>query len=123
MKTQYKWLLTKAAIITIFVTIIVLAEINIYAVTVATTMMVCVMIMLAKRMRKAYPRDERTKKLGAYAAAYSWIITLLTASFLFWVDHLSLYSLTVKQAILIIGAVMLGSQILIQWHFMRRGDA
>jgi uncharacterized membrane protein len=104
------------------VAIISLAEINTWAVGVATTVIICIIILFAKKMRSAYVRDERTKKLGAFAAAYSWMFTLITVSFLFWIDHLGIYLFAVNEVSLITGAVMIFSQILAQWYFMRKGD-
>jgi hypothetical protein len=122
MKNQHKWLLMKAAIITLFISLIALAEIDVYAVSIIATVFICVMILSARRMRKAHVKDERIKKIGAYSGAYSWMITLIAVSMIFWIDHLGLYVLSVKQAVLIIGAIMLATQIGFQWIFMKRGD-
>ncbi len=123
MKNDHLWIITKVVVLVIFAGLVFVAEAATYAVPVIVSMLVAFMIAASARLRKkAYRRDERTKKVGAYAAAYSWMITLMTVSFLFWVEHLGLYGLTVKQVVLIIGAVMLITQISFQWHFMRKGD-
>lgn len=121
-KTQQKWLLVKAAIVTLFISIIVLAEISTYTIAITIIFILCIMILFTKKMKSAYVRDERTKKLGAFAAAYSWMLTLIVISLIFWIDHLNLYILTVKETVLITGAVMIFSQIFVQLFFMRKGD-
>ena len=121
-KTQQKWLLVKAAIVTLFISIIVLAEISTYTIAITIIFILCIMILFTKKMKSAYVRDERTKKLGAFAAAYSWMLTLIVISVIFWIDHLNLYILTVKETVLITGAVMIFSQIFVQLFFMRKGD-
>lgn len=40
----------------------------------------------ARRYRKGPVKDERTIKIGAYGLSYSWLITLILISLLFWVE-------------------------------------
>ena len=40
-------------------------------------------------------KDERTKKLSAYGITYSWFVTLVFLSVLFWVDYFNVLKLTV----------------------------
>lgn len=75
-----------------------------------------------KRMADVPESDERTKKLGAYAATYSWLLTLVFITLLFWVDNLAVVKLTVTQALGTTLLVMLLTMSVFRWYFSRKGD-
>jgi uncharacterized BrkB/YihY/UPF0761 family membrane protein len=75
-----------------------------------------------KRMADVPESDERTKKLGAYAATYSWLLTLVFITLLFWVDNLAVVKLTVTQALGTTLLVMLLTMSVFRWYLNRKGD-
>ena len=68
-------------------------------------------------------RDERTRKIGAFAAAYSWVVTIVFITMLFWLNHLEIWKMTVQQALGLTLYVMIFVTLIFQWHLKRKGDA
>ena len=77
---------------------------------------------MKKRTADMPESDERTKKLGAYAATYSWLITLVLIAVLFGVDYFNIFKLTVTQALGTTLFVMVLSMNVFRWYFGRKGD-
>ncbi|MBN1763103.1 MAG: hypothetical protein JW878_08540 [Methanomicrobia archaeon] len=92
--------------------------------TVISMITVVLLIWFARWKRPAdVPEsDERTKKLGAYAATYSWLLTLVFITLLFWVDNLAVVKLTVMQALGTTLLVMLLTMSVFRWYLNRKGD-
>ncbi|SFM47185.1 hypothetical protein [Methanolobus profundi] len=76
----------------------------------------------AKRYRNGPVKDERTIKIGAYGLSYSWLITFILISLLFWVEEFGLAQLTVKNVLAILMVTMLVTAKGIQWYLFRKGD-
>ncbi|MBN2094887.1 MAG: hypothetical protein JW727_02465 [Candidatus Aenigmarchaeota archaeon] len=70
----------------------------------------------------AYKGDERTRKIWAYSAAYSWWLTYIAIAILFWVDYLKLADLTVGAVLGILLFTIAITQIIIGWILSRKGD-
>lgn len=71
--------------------------------------------------KKKFPADERTKTLGAYAAAYSWMSTLVVVSGFYIMSHYGHLTLTVAEAMGYVFATMILTLLLFQIYFSRRG--
>ena len=67
-------------------------------------------------------RDERTKKLAAYGITYSWLLTLVVITVLFWVQYFELAELTANGVLGILLFFMIISANVFRWYFMRKGD-
>lgn len=76
----------------------------------------------ARRYRKGPIKDERTVKMGAYGLSYSWLITFILISLLFWIDLFDIVHLTVKQILAILMFTMIITAKGIQWYLFRKGD-
>ncbi|MEZ5334524.1 MAG: hypothetical protein R2741_04420 [Methanolobus sp.] len=76
----------------------------------------------ARRYRNGPVKDERTIKIGAYGLSYSWLITFILISLLFWVEEFEIAELTIKQVLAILMITMLVSAKGIQWYLFRKGD-
>jgi len=66
-------------------------------------------------------QDERTRKLGAIALSYSWLITFVTLNIIFWIDYLKIIGLTISQVLGIMLFVMVLSAGILQWILKRKG--
>ncbi|HHI04092.1 MAG TPA: hypothetical protein ENL45_00925 [Candidatus Woesearchaeota archaeon] len=75
------------------------------------------------RYKNMPERDERTRKIGAFAAAYSWVVTIVFITMLFWLNHLEIWKMTVQQALGLTLYVMIFVTLIFQWHLKRKGDA
>ena len=83
---------------------------------------IAVVVMRYWRFRDELESDERTKKLGAYGLAYSWLLTLIFLAILFWVDYLGLLALPVGGVLLVTILLMALSARIFQWYLFRQGD-
>ena len=75
-----------------------------------------------KRLRRGAIKDERTVKIGAYGLSYSWLLSLVLLSMLFWVDYMQLVQMTVTQVLGIMIFAMVFSAKGFQWYLFRKGD-
>ncbi len=57
--------------------------------------------------RKDPGTDERTRKLSAFAATYSWFITFMLVNILFLLDYFGRLTITVSQTLGVIFFIML----------------
>ncbi|MCQ1536321.1 hypothetical protein FTO70_11650 [Methanosarcina sp. KYL-1] len=67
-------------------------------------------------------RDERTKKLAAYGITYSWLLTLVLITILYWVEYFDLARLTAEAVLGILLFFMIISANVFRWYFMQKGD-
>ena len=80
-------------------------------------------VRIFRRGEEAYKGDERTRKIGAFASAYSWFLTLMAMVVLFWLDYLNVISLTVQYVLGIMIFFIIFSMLGFRWHLARKGDA
>ena len=87
---------------------------------------IVILMVLITYTRKKYPerymKDERTRKLSAYAASWSWLITFITVTILFWIDYVKYIDFSASQMINIIFWLMLSSLMIARWVVFSKGD-
>jgi len=66
-------------------------------------------------------QDERTRQLGSRAVSYSWLITLVIVTIIFWADYLDIIKVTLSQGLGIILFTMVLSAGILQWILKRKG--
>ena len=96
-----QWAVVQIALLAVLVFAVLWRGVNTRSVSTVISMITVVFVVWFlkwKRMGELPERDERTKKLGAYAATYSWLVTLMLIALLFWVDYLAVVILTVTDA-------------------------
>lgn len=71
--------------------------------------------------KKKFPTDERTKTLGAYAAAYSWMSTLVIVSGFYIMSHYGHLNLSLAQALGFVFTTMIVTLLLFQVYFSKKG--
>lgn len=67
-------------------------------------------------------KDERSKKISAWAASYSWILTIFALMIMFWVNKLNLIPLSTDLVIGLTYIVMVASLIIYKYYFNKKGD-
>lgn len=72
--------------------------------------------------RESPDQDERTRRIGAWGISYSWFLTLLFMTALFWLDYARVLVLTTGTALAVSVIVMAVSARLFQSYFFRKGD-
>jgi hypothetical protein len=78
----------------------------------------------ARLLRGNEPRgDERTRKLGAYAASWSWFSALSVASLLYLLEHWGMITLSADQALVAMLVTLLGTMVVFNAYYRKRGDA
>ncbi|MGC9445029.1 MAG: hypothetical protein ACP5E9_08930 [Candidatus Methanospirareceae archaeon] len=124
-KKRILWLMVWMAVLAGILFTVVWRGVN--SISVSTVISIIIAVLVAwfvrwRRMGELPERDERTKKLGAYAATYSWLLTLVLIAILYWVDYLAVVKLTVTQVLGLTLIVMVLSLNLFRWYNLRRGD-
>lgn len=90
-------------------------------ITMGMVMIVIGVVYMIKK-REGVVKDELTRKIADRAAAYSWLITLLTLLVVFWLNHFELIEFTVNAVITITYVVMVATMVVFQRVFWLRGD-
>ncbi|WP_440948395.1 hypothetical protein ACSAZL_09280 [Methanosarcina sp. T3] len=67
-------------------------------------------------------RDERTKKLASYGITYSWLLTLVLITVLYWVEFFEVAELSAETVLGILLFFMIISANVFRWYFMQKGD-
>ena len=91
------------------------------AITVGIILIASVLIRLIK-YRDLPEKDERTIKISNVALSYSWFLTLIFISVLFWVDYLDVVKMTVAEVIGAIYFVMIALALVFVRYFSWKGD-
>jgi hypothetical protein len=113
----------------LFILFSVVLQLQGYELPITTAVMVAGIVFLVRGMRimkygkTTVEGDERTRKIGAFASAYSWFLSLMAMAVLFWVDYLGLLSLSVQQVLGILLFFMIFTLLGFRWYLSRRGDA
>ena len=119
------WLIVKVAVLATLMLAVLWQGVNTVSVSAVISIIIAAIIVGFVRLKRTADvpeSDERTKKLGAYAATYSWLLTLVLIALLFWVDYFNLFKLTVTQALGTTLFVMVLSMNVFRWYFGKRGD-
>jgi len=119
------WMIAQAAVLAALLLAVLWSGANTVSVSAMMSMIIAVLIVWVVRWKRTVDvpeRDERTRKLGAYAAAYSWLLTLVLIAVLFWVDYFTVVTLTVAQALGATLFVMVLSMNVFRWYFSGKGD-
>jgi hypothetical protein len=80
------------------------------------------MYYLRVRHPDRYKKDERTNRIGAYAASYSWFVTYLAVAILYLLDYTGYLRVPASVAISTIFALMAVTIIAFRWHLSLKGD-
>ena len=80
------------------------------------------LVYLKGRYPERYQKDERTKKIGAYAASYSWFATFIAVAALYWLDYLGYAKMPGGVALAMVFALMAFTIVFFRWFFSRKGD-
>ncbi len=67
-------------------------------------------------------KDERSRKIGAWAASHSWIVTVLALVLIFWVNKLNIIPLGTDAVIGLTYIVMVVSLLGYKYYFDKKGD-
>ena len=124
-KKSMRWAVVQIVLLAVLVLAVLWRGVNTEGVSIVISMITVVLLIWFvkwKRMNELPERDERTKKLGAYAATYSWLVTLMLIAGLFWIEYLAVVTLTVTQVLGVTLLVMVLSLNLFRWYFLRKGD-
>lgn len=119
------WLLAKVAVLAALLLLVLWSGVNTVSVSAVISMLIAIIVvgfLRWKRTAEVPESDERTKKLGAYAATYSWLFTLVLIAVLFWVDYFTVVKMTVAQVLGITLFVMVLSMNVFRWYFGKEGD-
>ena len=94
------------------------------SISVASSIVAVVLMTTLVRWKKpeAYKKDERIVKLSSYAGTWSWYVSLLAVTALFWTNYLGILNWNASDVISAIFFVMVSSILAFRFYFMKRGD-
>ena len=124
MEKGTKWLIFKATLILVMLGLMFFKEINEQLITIAISMIMVMILITFLRFKypEKYKKDERLEKLSAYAVSWSWTVSLMIVTFVYWLNYLDYISLTADQIITIIFLTMVITIVLFRIYFMRKAD-
>lgn len=67
-------------------------------------------------------KDERSKKVSAWAASYSWFVTVLALVALFWANRFGIITLDTELTIGSTYIIMVSTIVLFKLYFNSKGD-
>ncbi|MCX9012773.1 MAG: hypothetical protein OIN66_16855 [Candidatus Methanoperedens sp.] len=74
------------------------------------------------KFRDEPEKDERAIKIGTFAMAYAWLVTMGVLALLVWLDYNNLVKMTAFQALMVTYSVSLLAAGVFVWYFRRKGD-
>lgn len=77
---------------------------------------------LRKKRPDSMKKDERSRKIGAFSASWSWIVTVFALMIMFWVNRLNIFPLGANEVIGLTYITMVASLIVLKYHFNKKGD-
>ncbi len=118
-----KWLVFKAAMIGVMLALLLWRSFDQMSITVSMSIVVTIaaIMLMRKKYPERYRKDEMTRKIGTYSASWSWMITLVVVTFLFWFDYLGMMPLSASNVILIVFVTMVSTVIVFRAVLMRKG--
>ena len=90
-------------------------------ITIGMVMIVVGVVGMIKK-HQGVAKDELTRKIADRAAAYSWVITLITLLVVFWLNHFGIVRFSVNAVIGITYVIMVATMIFYQKLFWKKGD-
>lgn len=91
-------------------------------ISVNITAIIVVMSFFRRRYPEKYIRDERTKKLGAYAVSWSWQLSYMLVAVLILADYLGYFSMPAGALLGVIFFFMTATMLIFRWYFLRKED-
>jgi apolipoprotein N-acyltransferase len=86
---------------------------------------IAIIVVLVTYRRKKDPEkdivDERMKKLGSTAAAYSWTATFVMVSIFYWFYYLKIVEMPGEVAVALIFAFMAATLMIFRFYLNRKG--
>jgi hypothetical protein len=84
------------------------------------TVFIVVSVLRYNRYGAGIVQDERTRKIGAKALSYSWLLTFILINGLFWIDYLNIFDIGLRASLGLILFAMTISGAGLQ-YLMKRG--
>ncbi|MBU0757793.1 MAG: hypothetical protein KKF44_07005 [Nanoarchaeota archaeon] len=125
MKKDYKKMLAiKSGLIIIMLGLLIWKKPGSESISVAMSIIMVLIATTFLRLKKpdSYKQDERTKKLYGKVISASWLVTLLSVTLLYWNNYLKIIYIPVDVLITMIFVIMVASNILFRFYYMRKGD-
>lgn len=127
MKNEYKSRLTIGLVLLLLGIALEIIKKGVYSlVTNLLTLFGLILIMTSVirhlKFRDEPEKDERTTKIGTFAMAYAWLVTMGVLALLVWLDYNNPVKMTAFQALMMIYSVSLLAAGVFVWYFKRKGD-
>jgi hypothetical protein len=124
-KKEIKWLLVKIVLIVILLALLLFKDRSPQAISIAVSILMVMVLITFFRLRnpEKYKSDERLEKLSSRATAWSWLLTLILVTVLYWLQSLEYIAITGTGIITLVFFVMVISQVWFRLYFFKKGVA
>ena len=121
MKKENKWLVFKIFLIVVMLALALFKGLNETTISIAISMLMVLILITFLRFKypEKYKTDERTEKLSAYSVSWSWMVSLVVVTFIYWLNYLQYINLAAETIILIIFLTMVISIIVSRIYFFK----
>jgi hypothetical protein len=123
MRKETKWLIAKIVLIVILLGLFLFKDRSPEAISIAVSIVMAMLLItfLKSKNPERYKSDERLEKLSSRATAWSWTLTLILVTVLYWLQSLEYIALTGTGIITLVFFVMVISQIWFRIYFFKKG--
>lgn len=83
--------------------------------------MIVIGVINSIKKHEGVAKDELTRKIADRAAAYSWVITLISLLIVFWLNHFEIVQFSVNAVISIVYVIMIVTMIYYQKKYWKQG--
>lgn len=119
-----RWFYLKIIIIGIMIGLLLMSDPGSGQVSIISAIIVTIVVLTVFRRKhpENYQKDERTRRIGAYAAAWSWQISFFFVAMLYWLYYLDMIAWSAEVVISAVFVIMIASVLASRAYLMRRGD-
>ena len=124
-RKELKWLGVKIVLIVILLALLLFKDRSPETLSIAAGIIIVVLLITFLRIKnpEKYKSDERLEKLSSKATAWSWLLTLVLVTVLYWLQTLEYVALTGTGIISLVFFVMVISQVWFRIYFFKKGVA
>ncbi len=123
-RSEIYWTIFKVVLIAIMLALLLFKKRDTATISVALSIVMTLIILLylKSKNKERYIKDERTIRLSGYAVSWSWFVTLVVVTMLYWNDYIGLVNISAKSLITTIFLVMVISISFFRFYFFRKPD-
>lgn len=123
MKPEYS-LALKFGLIVVMLGLLIFQRPDAQSISISISIVMTMLLVTFFRLKnpEKYKVDERMMKLSGYATSWSWMITLVVVTLLYWNNYIGMFEISSGAVITTVFLVMVISIVALRAYFLRKGD-